>query len=80
VQPQRADLRIKRIQVDGGDLGDTRLARQHPAHVRQAQAQLAQRGDQLQPGHARRVIQPPAARGPRRRGQHARYPWSWSVR
>ena len=52
MQPQRADLRVQRLQVDGGDLGDARRAIQHPAHVRQAKPQLAQRDNQLQPGDA----------------------------
>src|SRR3984957_5152719 len=39
VQLQDADLRLKRVPVGGGNLGDARLARQHPAHVGQAEAQ-----------------------------------------
>jgi hypothetical protein len=41
VQLQDADLRVKGVPVGGGDLGDARLARQHPAHVGQAESQLA---------------------------------------
>jgi hypothetical protein len=45
VQPQRADLCVERLKVDGCDLRDARLAAQHPAHVRQAKPQLAQCDD-----------------------------------
>jgi hypothetical protein len=41
VQLQDADLRVKGVPVGGGNLGDARLARQHPAHVGQAKAKLS---------------------------------------
>lgn len=66
MQLQDTDLRVKHVPMGGRDLGDARLARQHPAHVGQAKAQLAQRGHQFHLGRARRFVQPSAAFGPGR--------------
>jgi hypothetical protein len=67
LQPQGADLPVEHPDVGRRDVGHRGGAGQHRPHHVQAESELAQRPDQVQPGGRLGVIEPVSGRRPAHR-------------